>query len=64
MSLSTSHNFDGCGLLLDLQLDKVLLEDVVHDGKLARVLRGRLGFRVSKNEVVEDCTENLNIVLL
>ena len=61
VSLSRSHNFH---FLLHLQLDQVLLEDVVHDGQLARVLRGRLGFRVSKNEVVEDCTENLNIVLL
>ena len=48
----TSHNLD---LLLDLHLDEVLLQDVVHDGKLARVLRRCLGFCVSQHKVVKDC---------
>ena len=48
----TSHNFD---LLLDLHLDEVLFQDVVHDGKLARVLRRCLGFCVSQHKVVKDC---------
>ena len=64
MSLSTSHNFDGGGLLLHLELDQVLLQDVVHDGQLAWVLGCCLCFGVSQHKVVKDSTENLNIILL
>ena len=61
---STSHNFDRGGLLLDLQLDQVLLQDVVHDGQLAGVIWGCFYFWVSHHKVVKDCAENLNIILL
>ena len=64
MSLSTSHNFDGGGLLLDLQLDQVLLQDVVHDGQLAGVIRCCFYFWVSQHKVVKDGAKNLDIILL
>ena len=61
---STSHHFHWGGLLLHLELDQVLLQDVVHDGQLARVVGCCFYFWVSHHKVVKDSAENLNIVLL